>query len=66
MDDYLNYLHRNFIQQLIETDAEIHREALNRAPRVQSNRAKHERISQGGKTIMGIITKTELMGVHRL
>ena len=58
IDDCLKCHHRNFIQQLMETEAETHSGALSWAPKVQLMSGRSENMSKEVKTMMGIPTET--------
>ena len=47
--DYPNYHHRAFIQQLTESDAEIHNQAPGHVPEIQSKGGRREYMSKGGQ-----------------
>ena len=55
IDDCLNCKHRNFIQQLMEVDAEIQ---LTQASRDKSTRGRSNNKNKGVRTMTGIPTET--------
>ena len=51
-EEYLKYHHRNFVQQQMEKEAEIHIGALDWAPKVKIKSGKNENMSKEVKAMM--------------
>ena len=67
IDDYLNYHHKAFSQQLLEGDTEIYCKRLGRVPGDQSKRGRNNNMSKGVKPMMMILivkADLELMRAH--
>ena len=60
IDEYLKYHHRTFIQQLMETEVETNIRALGRAPKIQLNSGRSEKISKEVKTMLGTLINSFL------